>query len=258
MAHEDEYHDALLDACQLVWGEGFLAPGGDGNVAKMVAGLDLAGRRVVDVGCGLGGPACVLGRDFDAIVVGIDLERPLVERARERARRLGLSGRVTFEVVDGRSLPFEDDSLDLVLSAGAFTQTADKLTAFRECLRTLRPGGSIRLYDWFRRDDELSADMLRWIELEGITYALETTTSYARILESAGFVDVEVEDASAWYRRTVVEEHEALRDRYLPVMIERMGREQAEHFVENWRVMRGVCEKGEMIQAYTRGRKPGG
>jgi hypothetical protein len=35
-----------------------------------------------------------------------------------------------------------------------------------------------------------------------------------------------------------------------------MGREQAEHFVENWRAMLVVCEKGEMRQGYTRGRKP--
>ena len=35
-----------------------------------------------------------------------------------------------------------------------------------------------------------------------------------------------------------------------------MGREQAEHFVENWRAMVVVCQKGEMRQGYCRGRKP--
>jgi phosphoethanolamine N-methyltransferase len=258
MAHEDEYHDALLDACQLVWGEGFLAPGGAGSVAKMVSGLDVADRLIVDIGSGLGGPACVLGKDFGARVLGLDLEQGLVGRSRARAHGLGLSDRVRFEVVDGGPLAIPDDSVDVVMSAGAFTQTSDKLGAFRECLRVLRPGGAITLYDWFRRDAELSPDMLYWIELEGITYALESTRSYAEILESAGFEDVHVEDASDWYRRAMVEEYEALRGRQFPGMVEGMGREQAEHFVENWRAMKVVCEKGEMVQAYTRARKPGG
>ena len=37
-----------------------------------------------------------------------------------------------------------------------------------------------------------------------------------------------------------------------------MGREQAEHFVENWRRLVVVCQKGEMCQGYSRGRKPQG
>ena len=59
MAHENEYGDAMVAMCELVWGEGFMAPGGEGNVAKMVEGIDLEGRRVLDIGCGLGAPASV-------------------------------------------------------------------------------------------------------------------------------------------------------------------------------------------------------
>ncbi len=148
MGHEDEYHDAMIDMLELVWGEGFMAPGGRGNVAKMVERLDLTDRTVVDVGCGLGGPACVLAEDFGTRVVAIDLEEPLVERARARAREQGLADRVRFEVVESGPMPFEDASVDVVVSAGAYTQTEDKLSAFRDCFRILKPGGSIRLYDW--------------------------------------------------------------------------------------------------------------
>ncbi len=66
MGNEDEYHVAMIDLLELVWGDGFMALAGQGNVAKMVAGLDFAGRTVVDVGCGIGGPACVLAEDFGA------------------------------------------------------------------------------------------------------------------------------------------------------------------------------------------------
>ena len=54
MPHENEYNDEMVAMLELVWGEGFMAPGGAGNVAKTVEGLDLENRRVLDIGCGLG------------------------------------------------------------------------------------------------------------------------------------------------------------------------------------------------------------
>jgi ubiquinone/menaquinone biosynthesis C-methylase UbiE len=254
--HEDEYHDAMLEVLELIWGQGFMAPGGAGSVAKMVGGLDLTGKQVVDVGSGLGGPAFVLAEEFGANVVGVDLEAPLVERARKSARERGLGEQVRFEVVEVGPLPFEADSVDLVMSAGAYTQTQDKLGALRDCHRVLRPGGSVSLYDWTRIDGTLSPDMQRWIELEGLTYALETLDRYGEILEQAGFVDVGVEDASAWYRHRAAREYKQLRGPLYAGMAERIGVEQADHFVENWRAMLVVCEKGEMRQGYCRGRKP--
>jgi phosphoethanolamine N-methyltransferase len=138
MEHQNEYHDSMVAMLELVWGEGFMAPGGEGNVAKMVEGLELEGRRVLDLGCGLGGPACILAGKYGAHVVATDLEPPLIDRARRRAARLGLSDRTEFEVVTPGPLTFEDESFDLVVSSGGVTQTADKLGIFRECLRVRR------------------------------------------------------------------------------------------------------------------------
>jgi ubiquinone/menaquinone biosynthesis C-methylase UbiE len=113
-------------------------------VDKLVTGLSLAGRRVLDIGCGQGRPACYLAARYGARVVGTDLEGHLVERARERARREGLDDRVSFLQVQPGPLCFADDSFDVVLSTGAFTQVEDKAGMFRECRRVLRPGGALR------------------------------------------------------------------------------------------------------------------
>ena len=59
-AHQDEYHDGMVELLELVWGKGFLSPGGPDNVKETVAGLDLADKLVLDIGCGIGGPALVL------------------------------------------------------------------------------------------------------------------------------------------------------------------------------------------------------
>jgi ubiquinone/menaquinone biosynthesis C-methylase UbiE len=256
MEHENEYHDSMVRVLEWIWGEGFMAPGGEGNVEKLVDGIVLEGCRILDIGCGLGGPACLLAAQHGAYVVGTDLEAPLVERARRRADALGVSDRATFEVVTAGDLTFDDRSFDLVMSSGGLTQTPDKLHIFGECLRVLKPGGDFRCYDWMKNDGEYSKDMKYWFEMEGLTYAMETPDGQRSLLEHAGFDLVETVDGSAWYRRRAREEYEQLRDRDYARLIDLVGTADAEHFVENWRSMVVVCEKGEMLQVYSRARRP--
>lgn len=255
MEHQNEYDDSMVALLELVWGEGFMAPGGEGHVAKMVEGVELEGRRVLDIGCGLGGPACILAGRHGAHVVGTDLEPPLIDRARRRAARLGLSDRTRFEVVTPGPLTFEDESFDLVLSSGGVTQTADKLGIFRECLRVLKPGGTFSVYDWMKGEGEYSEDMRYWFEMEGLTYAMETPRGQEAVLRKAGFDAIRIVDGSAWYRARVRREYEELRTGSFQRLVELVGRQRADHAVENWRAAVVVCEKGEMLQVYTRARR---
>ena len=52
--HVSEYHDSMVEFLEWIWGRDFMAPGGEGNVDKLVKGLNIAGRRVLDIGCGIG------------------------------------------------------------------------------------------------------------------------------------------------------------------------------------------------------------
>ena len=79
-----QYAKDFTDALQFMWGEGFLSPGGPEEVAEMVAGIDLTGKRVLDVGSGLGGVDILLAVKHGAAeVVGIDVEPQLVDVARD-------------------------------------------------------------------------------------------------------------------------------------------------------------------------------
>ena len=253
--HEDEYHDGMITMLELIWGEGYMAPGGPGNVRKMVEGLDLRGKRVLDIGCGLGGPACELAAEHGARVLGIDIEARPIELARCRASALGLADRVEFRLVEPGPLPCAAESIDIVLSAGAFTQIEDKRGIFAECRRVLVPGGAITCYDWTTPGGELSQDMRYWIELEGLTYAMQTPEHLAELLAEAGFVEIETADGSGWYRAQARREYERMKGPLYPRMCEALGVAQADHFVENWRAMVVVCGKGEMGQTYCRARK---
>jgi phosphoethanolamine N-methyltransferase len=260
VTQEPEYHDAMTDMLELVWGRDFMAPGGEGNVDNLVWGLDVRNRRVLDIGCGLGGPAFVLAEKYGAEVVGIDIDPRLVEHAERRAGDRGLSDRATFETVEPGPLPIEDGAFDFILISGAMTQIEDKHAFLTECLRVLRPGGWFTCYDWMRSEyedgEEFSEDMLYWFELEGLTYAMASPSRQLSILREVGFEDAEVEDRSPWYRREARNEYVRLRDSLYPRLCELMSKQDVDQFVEGWRAMVVVCEKGEMLQVYSRGRKP--
>jgi len=254
--NDREYHDAMLDLLEWIWGRDYMAPGGEGNVDRLVSGQDLRGRKVLDIGSGLGGPAFYMARKFGAQVIGIDLEPHLVERATARASELGLEEQVEFKQVKVGSLEFPDNQFDLVISSGAVTQTADKSGLFTEAWRVLKPGGVVSCYEWMKREGEYSEDMLYWFELEGLTYALETLSAHGEILSTAGFVDIGLEDASSWYQRECRKEYELLSKEGYETVTGLIGKTDADHLIEDWRVMTKVCENGEMRQGYCRGRKP--
>ena len=255
MEHQSEYHDAMIDLLELIWGDGFMAPGGEGNVAKLIGDLDIRDKQVLDIGCGLGGPACLLASQYGARVVGIDLEVPLIERARRRAIALGLEAQTEFKTVNPGPMDFPDQAFDVVISSGAFTQTPNKPEIFAECVRVLRPGGTLTCYEWMKIDGDYSDDMRYFFKMEGLTYAMETLARYGEILREVGFTDIKLSDASDWYRREVRREYEQLGSRLYPRAVELIGQQHADHFVENWRAMMVVCEKGEMRQGYCRARK---
>jgi len=256
VGHENEYHDNMVTMLELIWGEGYMAPGGPGNVAKLLDGTHPRGKRILDIGCGIGGPALEMARTHDAEVVGIDLEQPLIDRARAAADRCGVAGQCSFLTVEIGPLPFDNASFDIVVASGALTQINDKASLLDEAHRVLRPGGHMTCYEWMKSDAELSDDMRYWFKLEELTYEMETLAQFGRHFENAGFVDVRTTDASDWYREEARREYELIKGSLYDKMVELLGSDDAKHFVEDWRAMVVVCDSGEMRQGYCRGRRP--
>jgi len=256
MDQQDEYYGNMITMLELIWGEGYMAPGGAGNVKKMLNGIETEGKRILDIGCGLGGPAFEMTNAFGADVVGIDLEAPLIKRATDSATKMGLQDRCKFRTVKAGALDFPNQSFDIVVSSGAITQVKDKANIFSECYRVLKPGGYLTCYDWTKSEEPLSEDMIYWFKMEGLTYALETLEEYKTHLKKIGYIKIIINNASDWYRNEVLKEYELIKGRLYPLMVELLGQKDADHFVENWRAMVVVCEKGEMHQGYCRGQRP--
>jgi cyclopropane-fatty-acyl-phospholipid synthase len=102
--------------------------------------LDRPDLTVLDIGCGWGGMALTLARDFGARVTGITLSHEQLTEARARAEREGLAERVTFELLDYRTL---DRSFDRIVSVGMFEHVGVNhfRTFFNLVSRCLGPDG---------------------------------------------------------------------------------------------------------------------
>ena len=255
-SHADEYDDALVALLELIWGEGFLSPGGPAAVGKVIEGLDLTGKTVLDIGCGLGGIDAILARDRGARVIGLEIERALIARARRRIAHAELADRVDLRLVTPGPLPLADASVDVVFGKDSWIHVADKGAFFAETFRVLAPGGVLAASDWLRGPEPYSDDMRTFFELEGLTYHMETAEGYAAKLRAAGYVAVAVEDTADECRALAHDEYARMRGPLRAEMVAALGPEKTEHFIENWRMLTVVLDGRELRPAQMRARKP--
>jgi ubiquinone/menaquinone biosynthesis C-methylase UbiE len=104
-------------------------------------------QRVLDVGCGIGGPSRYLASKFGCQVNGLDLTAEFVALAGMLAQRTRLADKVTYRQGNALDLPFPDASFDVVWSQNAAMNIADRDRLYGEMHRVLRPGGRLALQD---------------------------------------------------------------------------------------------------------------
>jgi arsenite methyltransferase len=107
-----------------------------------------AGERVLDLGCGAGTDSLVAAQMVGASgsVVGIDMTPAMLAKARRAGDELGVTNA---DFVDGEveSLPFPDESFDVVISNGVIDLVPDKDAVYSEIFRVLAPGGRVQIAD---------------------------------------------------------------------------------------------------------------
>lgn len=111
--------------------------GQDRRLALVAAHVPLEGRRILDIGCGVG---MYVGkfRELSDRVWGVDVEYDRVRRG--SAALPGLS------VARGEDLPFRDASFDVVFLHEVLEHVDDDAQTVREALRVVRPGGHVVIY----------------------------------------------------------------------------------------------------------------
>ncbi len=157
-----------------------------------------AGQHIVDVGCGLGGPARYIAKRFQCTVSGVDITQPFVEAANMLTKLVRMEGQVKIEHGDGQRLPYADATFD-----GGYTQhvtmnVPDRATFFAEAYRVLKPGALFGLTEHGLGVKGHPHYPLPWSS-DGTGAYLTTPAETRAFLEEAGFEDIVVEDTGAKY-----------------------------------------------------------
>jgi|SRR5689334_14001489 len=143
--------------------------------------------HLLDVGCGIGGPARYFaGRNCQ--VTGIDLTEEFIRVAESLTRRVKLDQRATFRQASALKLPFDADTFDGAYTIHVCMNIADKAGVFREVARVLKPGARFAIYDLMRsnNNDAPLAFPVPWAQTPQTSF-LAGVDDYRHALEAAGF-----------------------------------------------------------------------
>lgn len=252
------YSARLIRMLEIIWGEGYLSPGGPDEVNRVLDGLSLAGKAVLDIGSGAGGIDLQLVEQHGAgYVTGIDVEDTVIATARATVAAKGLGHRIGFAKVAPGPLPFPPQTFDIVFSKDSIVHIPDKHGLAREAFRVLKPGGWFAASDWLiGHDGEPSPAMQAYIKAEGLDFGMASPSRYADALKAAGFEEVKVTSRNGWYREQAKREIAAMTGPLYETAVAELGRPFVDYNIDVWTRMLAVLESGEHCPSHLRARKP--
>lgn len=170
-----------------------LAPLDEFHVGGIEATRDLAaqmdlipGLQLLDVGCGIGGPARYFAAEHGCIVSGVDLTDEFVAVARALTKLMDLDRAASFQVANATSLPFEPATFDRAYMIHVGMNIEDKAAVFREVRRVLKPGGLFSVFDIMRMGDGPLRFPVPWALTEDTSF-IAAVADYKAALETSGF-----------------------------------------------------------------------
>jgi SAM-dependent methyltransferase len=168
------------------------------ELERFTARLELgASKRLLDVGCGSGGPLLHVARRAGCEVVGVDVHADAVENGERIAREWGLEARASFVQADADdSLPFEDGAFDAILCIDAINHIADRPRALADWARLLRNGGRLLFTDPVTVTGPIGSDEIA-IRASIGRFVFVPPGENERLLEEARLRVVAVEDTTA-------------------------------------------------------------
>lgn len=172
---------------------------------ELAEGLHIGpGARLLDVGCGLGGPSRWLAARYQCHVTGIDLIGAFVEVAQRLTSSVGLSDRACFIQEDALSLSFADESFEYAWTQHVAMNIPDRARLYQGIHRVLRLGGLLAIYDVVAGKKSPLIFPVPWARGPEISFLL-SEEAMRSALELAGFTAVSWIDTAdqglAWLAR---------------------------------------------------------
>ena len=257
LTDEGHYGPKQLNLLKVVWGEGFLSPGGTDEIDEIMKGIDITDKSVLDIGCGCGGAAFHLIKKHGAkSVQGIDPEPLVIKTAQQLAKKNNLADKATFKCVEPGPLQYNKETFDVIFSKEVFLHIPDKEALLKDVHRILKPGGLIIVSDWMRIDDNPpSKQMQDYIAAEGLDMLMCSLKKYKELLELTNFNNIEIRDRNEWYLQKAKKELTEIQGPLYQKVVDVLGIEETLGAIEIWKKLIGVLEIGEHRPGHFKGLK---
>lgn len=163
---------------------------------KVVALAELdSTKKVLDFGSGIGGDTLYMAKISGASFIGVTNNERINKIAREKAKQVGLSDKVTFMTLEDtgyKNLPFPDNTFDAITFYESVCHLPDKARAFAEFARVLKSNGRLVGDDWIQRpfgEHQTEPQILKFMEPVNKLYCIPwhaTVEGYKKMMEDAG------------------------------------------------------------------------
>jgi ubiquinone/menaquinone biosynthesis C-methylase UbiE len=253
----NQYDQRNIETMETVYGRGYLSAGGDEEVAKVLEQFDLQGKRILDLGCGLGGASVTMVRDLGATeVVGYDIDDEVLSRAKALIDDNRVGKQVSLVKGNPGPLEFCNDSFDLAYTAAVTCHMEDLSGFLNEVVRVIKPGGWLAGSDWMIRETNdayhVWDDMLRE---RGLNFYFVDPTRFKKSLVSSGLSKVTLTDRTEAFTGFAAVSRERVEGEFKPVLRSSLG-EHGYRAFSNWtRVRYGGLNDGAMWYQHFRGQK---
>lgn len=172
-----------------------LHPGGFDLSKRIGEIVDMKNKKVLEVGCGRGIFACYFAKFYGAKITGVDISPDMIESSAARAKNEGVQHLTEFKTGDAYSLPFPDNSFDIVVSeCGPVGLAREPQKVINEMVRVMKPTGYIAAHGpmWLK---QIGVEARKDTEkrIGGQMFAL---SEWKDMLKKAGAVEVWEEDWS--------------------------------------------------------------
>ena len=202
---DKNWPEERIKIAEIIWGPGFIGPGGSEHVLKLVQPFGMnSSMNVLDLGAGLGGPARAVAEDSKAWLTGMENSDALAFAGMVRSTNAGMSKKAPITHADFETIELRPKFFDRVYSKEALFTVADKERLFEMVFKALKNEGQFVFTDYMLRDRGAGSQAVKdWIAHEPVQphpWSPDRTEAY---LKRLGFDIRVVEDITKGARRRI-------------------------------------------------------
>lgn len=210
---------------------------------------------MLDIGCGIGGSAFYMAKNFGVQVYGIDLSTNMINIANDLRLEepAAVQHSCQFYVEDATLMPYPKGFYDMVYSRDTILHIKDKKSLFAQFFESLKPGGKVVISDYCHGDKKHGQQFLDYVKSRG--YHLHTVPEYGKILESVGFVDVQAIDHTQYFIEILRDEVDKFSAKKSAI-VEEFSEKDFDYIVKGWNDKIKRCTDGDQAWGYFVAKKP--